>query len=71
MGLEEMEAYAKQALKIDSLERTIKGLYTELEATKVDTLPKDKVRKWLTIGKDYLFVEDDYKEEIRIIFGEV
>lgn len=70
MGLEEMEAYARQALLIDKLERKNEALHNELAASKAGTLQKDEVRKWLEIGESYLFINDAYKDSIRIIFGD-
>ena len=69
MGLEEMEAYAAQALKIDSLERQVKALQGELAKTKVNFLPKEEVKSWLTIGMDYCFLNDFGKSECLRLFG--
>lgn len=67
--LAEMEAYAAQALKIDSLERQVKILQGELANTIVNTLTVEEVKSWLSISRDYCFLNDFGKSECLRLFG--
>jgi hypothetical protein len=66
--LEEMKAYAQQAIEIERQAITIKNLFSEIEHINKMCLKKEAVAKWLTIGDSYIFVNEEFKDEIRDIF---
>ena len=78
MGLEEMEAYAQQALKIASLERGLEeaevrslSIKEEAEAEAKSLVSKEEVKSWFsTISDEYVFIANESKKEVLIALGE-
>ena len=69
--LEEMKAYAEQALKINALEREVCRLNAELRTMQETHIAKEDAKAWFaTIDKAYVFLTDQGKEDIRKKLGD-
>lgn len=71
MMLAEMEAYAKQALRIKELEDLVEQLREEIVAINEDNLPKTYVKSWFnSINGTYAFLTDEGKASAYTSLGE-
>lgn len=71
MGLEEMEAYARQALLIDKLERKNEALHNEIASLNNQCLTKEFVKSWFAyIRLDFISIDSEAKLSIVELLGE-
>ena len=70
--LEEMKAYAEQAVRIAELDRKCAQLEEQVALMYKETLSKEQIKKWFLASESYLFVADTSKQEIReLLFKEL